>query len=127
MQNAVFRANHHFSVNNLFVAYIGIICVDINAGAVIVPPSTLPMSCTIITAPIIIVIWSRKFHPIQWVIGKLISMGSMSSTIPCNTKWVSFTGTSYTELSVVDITPATIFWFIIYFHLPWVALCKAMD
>ena len=72
--NTVFGTNHHFSVDNIFIAYIGIVGVEVNAGTVIIPPSTLPLCSTVATAAIVIVVWSGKLHPIQWVICKQISM-----------------------------------------------------
>ena len=72
------------------------LCVDVNAVTAIVPPSTLRTSCAVTTTLVIIIIWSRELHPIQWVRCKIVC--STYSSKPSNSQWILFTATSYTKL-----------------------------
>lgn len=65
VDDAVFGTNDHLSIDYMMVTYMRYFCVEINISTVIVPPSTLPLSCTVTTGCIIIIIWSGKYHPIE--------------------------------------------------------------
>ena len=94
--------------------------VDINVVTVIVPPLNLIRSCTVINSPIIIIIiWSRKLYPIQWMRCKSINIYSSK---PSNSQWILFTGTSYSELIVVEVGPGLVILLIIHSHLPLTSL-----
>ena len=101
------------------LTYMRWLCVGVGMVTGIVPPSTLVGSCTVTTTILIIVIvWSTELHPIM--IGKPVITYSSK---PSNSQWVFFTGTSYTELIVVEVGPGLVILLIIHSHLPLASLC----
>ena len=49
------------------------------------------------------------------------------SSKPSNSQWVFFTGTSYTELIVVEVVPGLVILLVIHSHLPLASLCQTMN
>ena len=65
VDDAVFGTNDHFCEDYTVITHMRYFHVEVNISTVIVPPSTLPLSCTVTTRQIIVLIWSGKFHPIE--------------------------------------------------------------
>ena len=106
---------HQYTTN-----YIRWFSVGVDIATVIVPPYTIVISCTVTTAPLtIVIIWSTKLHPIYWMRCKMIIAFSSK---PSNSQWVFFTGTSYTELIVVEVRPGLVILLIIHSHLQFVLI-----
>ena len=53
-------------------------------------------------------------------------IGAYSSK-PSYSKWILFNGTSYTELTVVEVGPGLIYKLIVDSHLPSAILCQIVD
>ena len=117
--DTIFWTNLHLT-EEYFSTYKRWLIVDVNVATKIEPPSTLKMSCTVTTPLIIIIIWSREFHPIVWVRCKIITTYSSK---PSNSQWILFTGTSYTELIIVEVGLGLVVVLIINSHLPLASLC----
>ena len=119
VSDAVLGTDLHLSeYSNMRMVIARWLCVDVDVVAGTIPPSTLVVSCTVITINIVVIVQSGELPSI--VIGKPIT--SFSSK-PSNSQWVFFTGTSYTELIVVEVGPGLVFLLIIHSHLPLASLC----
>ena len=63
--DAIFRTNLHLSQEYTSMRiYIGWLLVEINLVTMLIPISTLAVSCTVTTALIIVIIWSGERYPI---------------------------------------------------------------
>ena len=112
LRDTIFWMNLHLT-GEYTAIYIRRLSVYCYRGTAIALPSTPPASCTVTTIIIIIIIWSSELNLI--VVGKQISTYSSK---PSNIQWILFTGTSYTELIVVEVGPGPVPLLIIHSHLP---------
>ena len=68
LYGTIFWTNFHLTEEYVYTAiYIRWLCVDVNVVTVIVPPSTVIVSCTVTAPVVIIIIWSAEFHIITYI------------------------------------------------------------
>ena len=98
LYDAILGTNLHLTKEyTCWMIYIEWLLVEANVKTCFIPKST--QSCTITTMLIIIVIRTAKLHPI--IIERMVTWNC--SRISSNSQWILFTGTSYTELVVVEV------------------------
>ena len=110
VSDTILGTDLHLSEGNT-VRYLMWLSICVDEMTAIVPPSTVVCNCTGITIFVIVIIWSGELHPIQCMTCKLISTFSSE---PSNSQWVFFTGTSYTELIVMEVGPGLVILLIIH-------------